>query len=142
MKRDYFTMLGKNRTLFGLMTVVGILFSAVSVAMPLISGHLINCAVSDLNGSVPLLLVYLVCGLLQICISLLDHYGDALLTLRQKQLMRKNAFTSFYPVAGESVRTFLPLSPLSTMIFPVLPSNTSKARWISSNVSVSCCSLP
>lgn len=89
--KKLFRMLGRNKALFFVTSLVGVLYCLVSIVVPNISGDLINSVVysgSGLSGKV--LLSYLgFCGM-QILLSTLNDYLVEHFKLRQKYWMRKN----------------------------------------------------
>lgn len=94
MKR-FLTLLGRNRRFFLLTLTIGIVFSAIGVAIPTISGRLITSVVSDSANRTVMLAVFLLVSLLQIGFAELDEYAGNTLKIRQKDLMRKNGFRAF-----------------------------------------------
>ena len=94
MKR-FFVLLGRNRGFFLFALTVGLVYSAVSVVLPTISGKLITSVVSNLANSTMLLCLFLAVSVAQIGLSELDKYAGGSLKMRQKGGMRKTAFRAF-----------------------------------------------
>lgn len=94
MKR-FVVLLEKNKLSFLLALIVGILYSAAGVAIPVISGRLITAVVSDSANNIIMLTVFLCGSLLQICLAVLDEYAGATFKIRQKKQMRKKSFGAF-----------------------------------------------
>lgn len=94
MKR-FFKLLGENRRSFFLALAVGLVFSAIGVAVPTISGKLINAVVSrDSQWGIAMGAFLLVSGL-QILFNLLDAHVGNRFAVKQKQMMRKKGFSAF-----------------------------------------------
>lgn len=87
--------LANNRGYFSLTLLVGIVFSGISVLTPTISGDMITAFAKDAAAGRRFLVLYLFVGLCQIVFSLLDSYMGMQFQLRQKRMMRNNAFRSF-----------------------------------------------
>lgn len=87
--------LGRNRKFFILTLLVGIVYSAISVALPTISGNLITTIVSNFAESTTLLIIFILVSLLQVFLAQLDLHMGSKLKIKQKQLMRKEAFHAF-----------------------------------------------
>ena len=87
--------LANNRGYFSLTLLVGIVFSGISVLAPTISGDMITAFAKDAAAGRRFLVLYLFVGLCQIVFSLLDSYMGMQFQLRQKRMMRNNAFRSF-----------------------------------------------
>lgn len=86
--------LSVNRGYFILTLLVGILFSGISVVLPTVSGKMITAFTENLSNGARLLMLYLLVGLSQIVFSLLDAFLGYHFQLRQKRVMRKNAFAA------------------------------------------------
>lgn len=84
-----------NKGYFVLTLIVGILFSAISVLVPTISGKMITAFTKDTSIGRQVLILYLSMGLLQILFSLLDAYLGMYFQLRQKRMMRQKVFSAF-----------------------------------------------
>lgn len=84
--------LQENRHRFLLALGIGILYTAICVAVPTISGRLINGFIVSMSDGLQILLLYLVCCLLQIAFFLMDQKASTHFEIHQKQLMRKNVF--------------------------------------------------
>lgn len=89
------SLTGKNKRFFLLTLLVGIVYSAIGVAIPTISGRLITSVLTDSSNRVIMLCVFLSVSLFQICFAGLDNYMGDTLKIRQKKQMRENAFCSF-----------------------------------------------
>lgn len=87
--------LDKNRGFYFVTLFVGIIFSGLSVLGPTVSGTMISAFLEDAGRGMNYLILYLVIGLFQIAFCLLDSYMGKLFALKQKRLMRENAFRSF-----------------------------------------------
>lgn len=87
--------LEQNRGLFAGTVFVGLIYSAVSIALPEISGKLVSGFLSDFESGAKILVIYLLFSLFQILLFLLDEKANRSLEIRQKRLMRKNAFGAF-----------------------------------------------
>lgn len=87
--------LAENKIYFSLTLLVGILFSGVSVLAPTVSGDMLTAFTQDAAAGRRLLLLYLLVGLCQIALSLLDAYMGMQFQLRQKRLMRRAVFRAF-----------------------------------------------
>lgn len=94
MKR-FFNLLGKNSVFFLLTLIIGLIFSGIGVASPVISGKLITSVVSEADNRIIILTVFLIVSLFQICFAELDEYMGNTLKIRQKRQMRKAAFQAF-----------------------------------------------
>lgn len=93
--KKFFSLLGKNRKFFLLTLLVGIVYSAIGVAIPMISGQLITSVVADSTNRIVLLSTFLLISFFQVCFTELDEYMGNTLKIRQKKQMRKNAFRAF-----------------------------------------------
>lgn len=89
------SLLDKNKRFFLLTLLVGIVYSAISVAIPTISGRLITSVVADSANRTRLLCIFLLISLFQLCFAELDEYMGNTLKIRQKKQMRRNAFHAF-----------------------------------------------
>lgn len=87
--------LSENRGYFAFTLLVGIVFSGISVVLPTVSGEMLSAFVADVSRGFGLLPVFLLVGLAQISFSLLDARMGYHFQIRQKRVMRKNAFESF-----------------------------------------------
>lgn len=87
--------LAENKIYFSLTLLVGILFSGISVLAPTVSGDMLTAFTQDAAAGRRLLLLYLLVGLCQIVLSLLDAYMGMQFQLRQKRLMRRAVFRAF-----------------------------------------------
>ena len=86
--------LQNNRFRFALALCIGILYTAVCVVVPTISGRLINGFLENASIGFQILLVYLLCSGLQIVLFLLDQKASKALEIYQKQTMRGNVFSA------------------------------------------------
>lgn len=93
--KDFFSLLGKNKKFFLLTLLVGLVYSAISVAIPTISGQLITSVVTDSANRTIMLCAFLFISFFQICFAELDEYVGNTLKIRQKKQMRKKAFRAF-----------------------------------------------
>lgn len=93
--KDFFSLLDRNKKFFLLTLLVGIVYSAIGVAIPTISGQLITSVVADSANRTILLCIFLLISCCQICFAELDGYVGNTLKIRQKKQMRKNAFHAF-----------------------------------------------
>lgn len=94
MKR-LFSLLEKNKKFFLFTLLVGLLYSAIGVVIPNISGQLITAAISRSDALAGTLGVFLALSFCQILFAELDEYAGNTLKLRQKAQMRKHAFRAF-----------------------------------------------
>lgn len=92
---DFLSLTGKNKKFFLFTLLVGIVYSAIGVAIPTISGRLITSVLTDSSKRVIMLCVFLSVSLFQICFAGLDNYMGDTLKIKQKKQMRENAFRSF-----------------------------------------------
>ncbi len=83
-----------NRPRFVLALSVGILYTAICVVVPTVSGRLINSFLESVTAGTKILLVYLLCSALQIVFFLWDQKASKHFEISQKQLMRKNLFAA------------------------------------------------
>lgn len=93
--------LGKNKSLYTVWLIVGIIYCAASVAVPVISGNLITAITTGLSGTgnvhqIPYYLLFfiLACGL-QAILFQADLFSGSLAKIRQKQWMRTAALEGF-----------------------------------------------
>lgn len=93
--KQFRSLLDKNRWLFLVTLLVGIVFSAIGVAVPTISGKLISTIITDSGKRSIWLYIFLFTGFTQICFAELDEYTGGLLKIKQKSLMRKKSFEAF-----------------------------------------------
>lgn len=93
--KDFLFLLDRNKKFFLLTLLVGIVYSAIGVAIPTISGQLITSVVADSANRTILLCIFLLISCCQICFAELDTYVGNTLKIRQKKQMRKNAFHAF-----------------------------------------------
>ncbi len=93
--RNLLNKLSENCAYFALTLLVGILFSGISVLTPTFSGKLFTAFVEGDSAWKNFVVLYVCTGLCQILFSLLDTYLGLHFRLRQKQLMRRNAFKAF-----------------------------------------------
>lgn len=91
----FLSLLGKNKRFFLLTLLVGLVYSAIGVAVPTISGRLITSVLTDSSNRVIMLCVFLSVSFSQICFAGLDNYMGDTLKIKQKKQMRENAFRSF-----------------------------------------------
>ncbi len=87
--------LAKNRGYFFVTLLVGIAFSGISVLTPTISGYMITAFMDDVEVGSRFLVLFLLIGVAQIGLSLLDDYMGMHFKLRQKQVLRGNVFRTF-----------------------------------------------
>ena len=93
--KDFLSLLDKNKKFFLLTLLVGMIYSAISVAIPTISGRLITSVVADSANRTILLCVFLLISFFQFCFAELDEYMGNTLKIRQKKQMRQKAFHAF-----------------------------------------------
>lgn len=93
--------LGNNKSLYTVWLIVGIIYCAASVVVPVISGNLITAITTGLSGSenvhqIPYYLLFfiLACGL-QAILFQADLISGSLAKIRQKQWMRTAALEGF-----------------------------------------------
>ena len=70
--KKFLSLLDKNKRFFLLTLLVGIVYSAISVAIPTISGRLITSVVADSANRTRLLCIFLLISLFQLCFAELD----------------------------------------------------------------------
>lgn len=92
MKR-FFRLLNTNRLSFLVAVIVGIGFCGMSIAAPTVSGQVVNSVITGV-GRRGAVLIYLAVSFMQIGLSTLDDFLSNRFKLRQKQLMRQNAFSA------------------------------------------------
>lgn len=83
-----------NRPRFVWALCIGVLYTAICVVVPTVSGRLINSFLESVTAGAKILLVYLLCSALQILFFLLDQRASRHFEICQKQLMRKNLFAA------------------------------------------------
>lgn len=93
--KDLLNNLGENLGYFVLTLIIGIIFSGIGVLTPTISGKMITAFSSDAANSTRYIVLFLISSAAQIVFSQLDSYAGMQLRIKQKQLMRKNAFAAF-----------------------------------------------
>lgn len=84
--------LQRNRSRFVFALCIGVLYTAVCVVVPTISGRLINSFLESVAVGTEVLLIYLLWSGLQIVLFLLDQKASKNFAIFQKQIMRKNVF--------------------------------------------------
>lgn len=72
--KKFLSLLDKNKRFFLLTLLVGIVYTAISVAIPTISGRLITSVVADSANRTKLLCIFLLISLFQLCFAELDEY--------------------------------------------------------------------
>ena len=87
--------LAKNRGYFLVTLLAGITFSGISVLTPTISGYMITALMDDAEKGGRLIALFVIAGVVQIILSLLDDYLGMHFKLRQKQVMREKIVASF-----------------------------------------------
>ncbi len=90
--KNFYKYLGTNRNCFYITLLVGILYSANSIIFPTFSGNLINSAIDDWAGSLPLLVTFIVLGIFQIFLSELNLHTMGKFKIKQKRIMRREIF--------------------------------------------------
>lgn len=93
--KTFLSLLDKNKKFFLLTLLVGMVYSAISVAIPTISGRLITSVVADSANRTILLCAFLLISFFQFCFAELDEYMGNTLKIRQKKQMRQKAFHAF-----------------------------------------------
>lgn len=88
------SLLGKNGKCFALTLTIGILFSAIGVILPVVSGEVINAFCNQEAGRINLLLVFVGISVLDILFYALDRYAIEMFSLKQQKCMRHNIFSS------------------------------------------------
>ena len=66
---DFLSLTGKNKKFFLFTLLVGIVYSAIGVAIPTVSGRLITSVLTDSSNRVFMLCVFLSVSLFQICFA-------------------------------------------------------------------------
>ncbi len=87
--------LSTNRVCFFCFLAIGLIYSWISVRLPVASGNLVTQALAELTLNTPALPVFILFCLGQILLCALDNYLNRSLNLQQKRLMREKAFQSF-----------------------------------------------
>lgn len=87
--------LGRNRGYFALTLLAGVVFSGVSILAPTISGKMITAFTEDASVGSQFLVLYVLVCLCQVLFSLLDAQTGREFQLRQKRMMRGEAFRAF-----------------------------------------------
>ncbi len=91
-----FTMLlGTNKAFFCLAAFIGVIYCAVSVIVPAVSGDVVNAALDDIFSSGRLLFTYLMLSLGQILLAAADSWLGDTFKLRQKRVMRTASAETF-----------------------------------------------
>lgn len=93
--KAFFSLLGENRKFFCFTLFVGIIFSAIGVAVPALSGGLITAVVTDSGNRGVMFGAFLLISFFQICFAELDEYAGNTFKTRQKSYMRRKAFHAF-----------------------------------------------
>ena len=75
--------------------IVGVVYSAIGVLVPTVSGRLISAVVSGSANRTVMLGAFLLVSFLQICFAEADSYAGNLLKIKQKALMRSQVFRGF-----------------------------------------------
>lgn len=94
--------LGNNKSLYTVWLIVGIIYCAASVAVPVISGNLITASQPGFpaprmcTNPYYLLFFILACGL-QAILFQADLISGSLAKIRQKQWMRTGCFRGLFP---------------------------------------------
>lgn len=83
-----------NRHRFLIALCIGIIYSAICVVVPTLSGEVINSFIKQQSASLYTLLLYLVCSSLQIVFFLFDQKALKDFDIHQKRIMRRNVFQS------------------------------------------------
>ncbi len=87
--------LSGNRRSFALALFCGIIYSAICIITPNVSGELINEFIEGAPQRARVLALYLVLSAMQIIFFLLDQKASKHFDISQKETMRKNAFAAF-----------------------------------------------
>ncbi len=90
--RRFLKLLEKNKVYFLFTLAIGILYSAISVYLPCVSGELVSSFVDNGNKTMTALVYFIAISLIQIIFAQWDAYLTSRLQIRQKQLMRRNYF--------------------------------------------------
>lgn len=93
--KGFFSLLGENKRFFLLTLLVGVIYSAIGVAVPTVSGRLITAVVTNSVRRTAALSAFLLVCMSQICFAIWDHYAGGTLKIRQKRHMRQCAFRAF-----------------------------------------------
>lgn len=81
-----------NRHRFVLALSIGVIYTAISVIVPTISGELINGFIGGQPNGMKILFLYLICSALQIVFFLFDEKASKHFDAHQKHMMRRNVF--------------------------------------------------
>lgn len=76
-----------NRYRFILALSIGVIYTAICVNVPTVSGELINGFIGGLPNGVKILFLYLVCSVLQIVFFLFDEKASKHFDAHQKRIM-------------------------------------------------------
>lgn len=87
--------LGRNRIFFVLTLIIGLIYSAICVIVPKMSGEIVNTAISNTPKLISTVLLFLMLNLLQLSFSIFDQYLGKVLVIKQKKQMRTQAFAAF-----------------------------------------------
>ena len=93
--KKFFHLLHNNKIFFAKTLIIGIIYSGISVVIPVISGELISSVVSAQEKSFEILVLFLVMNLFNIIFAEFDQYYSNALRIRQKQQMREHEFQAF-----------------------------------------------
>ena len=93
--KKFHNLLGKNKKFFYFALIVGVVYSAIGVLVPTVSGRLISAVVSGSANRTVMLGAFLLVSFLQICFAEADSYAGNLLKIKQKALMRSQVFRGF-----------------------------------------------
>ncbi len=88
------SLLDKNKNYFMLTVVIGVLFSAIGVILPVVSGEVINAFCNQEERSLNLLLIFVGISIFDILLYALDRYAIEMFSLKQQKWMRHNIFSS------------------------------------------------
>ncbi len=88
-------LLGDNKALFFIALIIGIMYSAVAVYVPILSGELVTSVVESDMCWTKRLFLFISVSLLQIFFSELNEYTTNTFKIRQKSFMRKKMFSAF-----------------------------------------------
>lgn len=92
--RKFMNLLHNNKMCFCLTLIIGVVFSAVSIIIPVVSGDLVS-AVAAGENLISILSLYLVLNALNVVLSYADQYSGNILKTRIKHQMREGVFRSF-----------------------------------------------
>lgn len=92
--RKFMNLLHNNKMCFCLTLIIGVVFSAVSIIIPVVSGDLVSVVAAG-EHLVSLLSLYLVLNALNVVLSYADQYSGNILKTRIKHQMRERVFRSF-----------------------------------------------